>query len=150
MNSLANGLVNATGGAHGNFSNLTSSSSTVYNGLTSFLNSNDPAPSGYPKAYINWIFLDDQFNYVSALSGAVQAASSTYPSGQLNTVAPGSQLALNKNGYLYIWVNNETQGWDVFFDNLSVQYKQGPLLEENHYSLYLVLMALYDIPAIFA
>lgn len=34
---------------------------------------------------------------------------------------------------MYIWVSNETQGWDVFFDNLSVQHKQGPVLEENHY-----------------
>jgi RHS repeat-associated protein len=42
-------------------------------------------------------------------------------------------LALKENGYLYIWVSNETQNWNVFFDNLAVQYKQGPVLEENHY-----------------
>jgi RHS repeat-associated protein len=105
----------------------------VYTGLTNFLSSDDPAPTGYPKAYLNWIFLDDQFNYVSSLSGSVQAASTTYPAATLNTVAPGSQLSLTKSGYLYIWVSNETQGWDVFFDNLSVQYKQGPLLEMNNY-----------------
>jgi RHS repeat-associated protein len=64
------------------------------------------------------------------------AASSTYPAGTLNTVAPGASLTIPKNGYLYVWVSNETQGWDVFFDNLSVQHKQGPLLEENHYYPY--------------
>src|SRR5579871_2123161 len=134
LTSLANGLVNTTGGAHGNVTNLTASNSNVYTGLTSFLNADDPAaPSGYPKAYLNWIFLDDQFSYVSSLSGSVLAASSTYPAATLNTVAPGSQLIANKSGYLYIWVSNETQGWDVFFDNLSVQHRQGILLEENHY-----------------
>ena len=51
----------------------------------------------------------------------------------MNTVAPGGPIVMPRNGYLYLWVSNETQGWDVFFDNLSVQYKQGPVLEENHY-----------------
>jgi RHS repeat-associated protein len=141
LNSLANGLVNMTGGAHGTVANLTASNSTVYTGLSSFLSTDDPAPSGYPKAYINWVFLDDQFNYVASLSGAIQAASSTYPAGQLNTVAQGSQMALTRNGYLYIWVSNETQGWDVFFDNFGVQYKQGPVLEENHYYPFGLTMA---------
>jgi RHS repeat-associated protein len=85
--------------------------------------------------------LDDQFNYVSSLSGAVQAASSTYPAATLNTVAPGSPLNINRNGYLYVWVSNETQNWDVFFDNLSVSHKQGPLLEESHYYPFGLTMA---------
>jgi RHS repeat-associated protein len=141
LNSLCNGLVNLTGGEHGTLSNLTASNSNVYTGLTSFLDTNDIAHTGYPKAYINWIFLDGQFNYVSSLSGSVLAASSTYPAGSLNMVAPGGPIALNKSGYLYIWVSNETTGWDVYYDNLSVQYKQGPLLEENHYYPFGLTMA---------
>ena len=141
LNSLANALFTTTGGSHGNVSNFTSSGSTVYTGLNSFLGSNDPVKTGYPKAYLNWIFLDDQFNYVSSLSGAIAVASSTYAAGTLNTVAPGSALTLNRSGYLYIWVSNETQNWDVFFDNLSVQHKQGPMLEENHYYPFGLAMA---------
>jgi RHS repeat-associated protein len=144
LNSLAAGLVGtATGHAEGgSLSGFTASSSPVYSAVNSFLPTNDPAPpSGYPKAYLNWILLDDQFNYVSSSSGSVAAASGTYPAGQLNTVAPGGPLTIPRNGYLYVWVSNETQGWDVFFDNLSVQYKQGPLLEENHYYPFGLAMA---------
>jgi RHS repeat-associated protein len=139
--SLAGGLVSIAGVEHGTYGALTTSGSSVYTGVTSFLGSGDSAHSGYPKAYLNYIFLDDQFNYVSSLSGAVQAASANNPAGSMNTVAPGSQIALSKSGYLYIWVSNETQGWDVFFDNLAVQYKQGPLLEENHYYPFGLTMA---------
>ena len=32
-----------------------------------------------------------------------------------------------------MWVSNETQGWPVFFDNLNVQVRSGPLLEKTHY-----------------
>jgi RHS repeat-associated protein len=141
LNSLSNGLVNLTGGAHGNLLNLTGSGSTVYNGLSSFLSGDDTAHTGYPKAYLNWIFLDDQFNYDSSLSGSVLAASSNNPPGSMNPVAPGGSITLNKSGYLYIWVSNETTGWDVYFDNLSIQYKQGPLLEENHYYPFGLTMA---------
>jgi RHS repeat-associated protein len=141
LNSLASGLVSIAGVEHGTLSNLTTSGSSVYTGVTSFLGSDDSVHSGYPKAYLNYIFLDDQFNYVSSLSGAVQAANANSPAGSMNTIAPGSQIGLNKNGYLYIWVSNETQGWDVFFDNLAVQYKQGTLLEENHYYPFGLTMA---------
>ena len=143
LNSLAGGIMGTpTGAAEGTIAGYTSSSGTVYSALTNFLGTNDPAPpTGYPKAYLNWILLDDQFNYVSGSSGAVAAASTTYPANQMNTVAPGGPIVMSKNGYLYVWVSNETQGWDVFFDNFSVQYRQGPVLEENHYYPFGLTMA---------
>jgi RHS repeat-associated protein len=143
LNSLAAGIMGtSSGAAEGTLSGYTSSSGTVYSGLTSFLSTKDPAaPSGYPKAYLNWILLDDQFNYVSSSSGSVATASTTYPANQMNTVAAGGPVVMARNGYLYVWVSNETQGWDVFFDNFSVQYKQGPVLEENHYYPFGLTMA---------
>ena len=143
LNSLAAAIMGTpTGATEGVLSNYTSSSGTVYSGLSSFLSTKDPAaPSGYPKAYLNWILLDDQFNYVSSSSGSVAAASTTYPANQMNTLAAGGPIVMARNGYLYVWVSNETQGWDVFFDNFSVQYKQGPVLEENHYYPFGLTMA---------
>ncbi len=143
ISSLASGIVaTSTGAAEGTLSGYTSSGSPVYSGLTSFLSTKDPgAPSGYPKAYLNWILLDDQFNYVSGSSGSVATASTTYPANQMNTVAAGGPVVMTRNGYLYVWVSNETQGWDVFFDNFSVYYKQGPVLEENHYYPFGLTMA---------
>ena len=50
-------------------------------------------------------------------------------------------MNITKNGYLYIWVSNETRGWDIFFDNLSVQHRQVPVPVENHYYKFGLTMA---------
>jgi RHS repeat-associated protein len=103
--------------------------------LSSFISTNDPNTSTTPKAYLNWMLLDNQFNYVSNLSGAIAVASPDV----LQTMA--KTLGLHHSGYLYIWVSNETPGWDVFFDNLSVEMFSGPMLEENHYYPFGLTMA---------
>ncbi len=132
LNSLATGIVNMTQGTKGSLAQLNTTTSPLYNALNSFQGANNPTPSGKPKAYLNWILFDEQFNYVGTFpqSGAIPVGN--YAAGTLGT--PGqSGIPITKNGYMYIYVSNETQNWDVFFDNLSVQHKSGPILEESHY-----------------
>jgi RHS repeat-associated protein len=102
------------------------SSGPVYGALNSFLSSVDTNTTVAPKAYLNWLLLDNQLNEVAGKSGAI-------PVGQadvLNTLAKG--IKLDHSGFLYIWVSNETPNWPAFFDNLSVEHLSGSLLEESH------------------
>ena len=137
--SLATGVVNMAAGGKGTITDLNNTTtSPIYAALNSFLPSNDPNTTGKPKAYLNWILLDDQLKYVSSYpqSGAVVVGAA----GTLNVLGY-TGLPITKNGYLYIWVSNETPNWDVFFDNLSVKHYPGPLLEETHYYPFGLTMA---------
>ncbi|HVY73739.1 MAG TPA: DUF6443 domain-containing protein [Puia sp.] len=131
VNSLASGIVGMTAGGKGTVSGLSDPvTGPVYAALNSFLTDKDPNPSGKPKAYLNWILLDEQMKYVSDNGQSnAQVVGSANALGTLGTTG----LSVNKSGYLYIWVSNETENWDVFFDNMSVTHYTGPLLEETHY-----------------
>jgi RHS repeat-associated protein len=140
LNTLAGGLVAlGGGGGHGTLPTLDNSSgSPVYNALnTYFYPAYDSTPGSRPKAYLNWMLLDNQFNYVSGnnQSGAIPVGSPNV----LNTLA--TTIKLKHSGYLYIWVSNETQNWMVFFDNLSIEDFSGPILEETHYYPFGLTMA---------
>jgi RHS repeat-associated protein len=135
VNSLAQGLLSIAGPGHGTVTSLSASGSPVYAALNSFLPAKETATAGKPKAYLNWMMLDNQFNYVSGQSGALPVGGSDV----LNTLAQG--IGIHHSGYLYIWVSNETQSWDVFFDNLSVNHYSGPMVEENHYYPFGLTMA---------
>jgi RHS repeat-associated protein len=43
-----------------------------------------------------------------------------------------SNLAAQKNGYLLVYVSNESN-FTVYFDNLQIVHKPGPIVEETHY-----------------
>jgi RHS repeat-associated protein len=142
LTSLATGIVGMTSATHGGVPDLINpTNSPLYGTLNALLPVIEPAQPSKPKAYLNWVLLDEQFKAVSGYpqSGAIPVGSNGGPD-VINTLGY-SGIPITKNGYLYIWVSNETVGWDAFFDNLSVRQYSGPILEETHYYPFGLAMA---------
>jgi RHS repeat-associated protein len=138
LTSLATGIVGVAGESKGTFSSLSNAGNSLLLGaLNSFRNTENTTPSDKPKAYLNWILLDEQLQYVPASSGA----DPIQDTGFIRVLTSGGPVNITKNGFLYIYVSNETQNRDVFFDNLSVQHYTGPITEETHYYPFGLTMA---------
>jgi RHS repeat-associated protein len=91
--------------------------------------------SNRPKAFLNWVLLDEQFKIVNNSTGFEPVGAD----GEFKTFVK-TGLPISQNGYLYVYTSNESPV-DVFFDNLQVTHVRGPLLEETHYYPFGLTMA---------
>jgi RHS repeat-associated protein len=92
-----------------------------------------------PKAYINYIFFDDQFKYAGGNFSRV-GASGTVKDHWYTDVTQLQNITVPKNGYIFVYVSNESNV-PVYFDNIQVVHKPGPILEETHYYPFGLTMA---------
>lgn len=116
------GAPKSTAGEHGVKASDVNSVSSISGAISTFLSDPDRGGGSVPKAYINYIFFDEQFRYVS---GGFSRVGSNHASDLSN-------ILVAKNGYLYVYVSNESPV-AVFFDNLQVVHTRGPIVEETHY-----------------
>ncbi len=128
-NKNINSLTGTGGPVHGAITSTEVTNSGVIPVTANSFLSNQPAPgSTKPKAYLNWVLLDEQFKFVQSSSGAEQVGND-----QEFKVHVKNNLSVTKSGYLYVFVSNESPNVDVYFDNLQVTHIRGPILEETHY-----------------
>ncbi|NVJ64410.1 MAG: RHS repeat-associated core domain-containing protein [Flavobacteriaceae bacterium] len=90
-----------------------------------FVGSNGSSTS--PRAYLNYILFDSDFNYLDA--GFAQAT---------NTANSHLQLTLSKtieeSGFIYVYTSNESNtGHDVYFDDFRITHTKGRVMQEDHY-----------------
>ncbi|WP_170117486.1 DUF6443 domain-containing protein [Chitinophaga ginsengisoli] len=81
-------------------------------------------PSDVPKAYLNYVLFDDNFKMIDGSPLRVSVPGEIVPLV--------GQLDVQKNGYLYVYLSNESNT-DVYFDDLVVKHTSGHLLQEDSY-----------------
>jgi len=133
---ILDGFLNAPSGVAGG-----KTTSAELNGLTvltsalsNFLSDpdrNNGGASTVPKAYINYILLDENFRYKGGGFSRVDENPNVVKDHYL-VDASVQNIQVTQNGYIYVYVSNESPV-EVFFDNLQVIHTRGPVLEETHY-----------------
>lgn len=146
LTTLLTGVSSAASGAHGSISIAElESSGLLQSGTEQFLGQQVPEAQR-PKAYLNWIVFDEQFNIAKdesenitgyGYSGSIQVpAESAYGVEPNHSVIPLVQTdwKIQKNGYIYVYVSNVSPNISVYFDNLQVTHYRGTIFEESHYN----------------
>ncbi|MCF3109589.1 RHS repeat-associated core domain-containing protein [Niabella sp. CC-SYL272] len=103
--------------------------------LNSMLSANtDPSA---PRAYLNYLMFDQNLQLIPAKSGAVQVPTGSGSGIPWTTIRPsildGELLRIDVPGYIIIYINNNSIGKDVYFDDIKIEHYNGNVLEESHY-----------------
>jgi RHS repeat-associated protein len=99
------------------------------NALNGFItnNQNNNSNTGAPRAYLKYLLFDEDFQLVQGFAERIDNGANT-----VHTYTTGGQLVVPKNGFIYVFTTNESPV-DVWFDDVSVIHRTGPLLQESSF-----------------
>lgn len=104
--------------------------------LYQFLQNQNNNNTTYPRAYLNYLFFDENFKFIpydqTTGLGSFCNPVTTAGDGQYLQV---SNVKVPKNGYAFVYLSNSSN-IDVYFDNLDIVHNRGRLVEENAYYPY--------------
>src|SRR5690606_2697868 len=110
------------------------SSSSFFEGLLPFLG-NRSSSSTVPAAYINYILFDKDFKVVDLGFDRIDGSAGFNPA-QENTVAFDKlelQRIIDRVGYIYVYVSNESEATRVWMDDIKVTLGQSPIVQFEDY-----------------
>lgn len=82
--------------------------------------------SSSPRAYLNVLVFDQDFNIVTTKSAFKQTTQ------QSQTLS--HTVSLDEGGFIYIYLSNESvSNFEVHFDDLNITHTKGAILQEDHY-----------------
>jgi hypothetical protein len=132
-NALINALVTMLGG-----SVLNGEGTTVQNNLNSDYISAamaDGSEEESPKAYLNYIMLDKDFNYVnSGFERLSESAADPGDGSGTHQRLSFEEIAIEEDGYLMLFLSNESQQMvEVFWDDFRVDHHYNAVLQADDY-----------------
>ena len=90
-----------------------------------------------PKAYLNWLVFDGDYNLVLSKSGykrittAAKEDSTNVPHERL---APAGPIVIDRAGYAYIYLSNENEvPVEVYWDDFKVEHIKSPIVQSQDY-----------------
>jgi RHS repeat-associated core domain len=121
---------------------LPQTTASVSSGLLAPTFNDDDEDNERPYAYLNYLLFDENLNFVQAdrfrvpeHAGSDQA--SLYLEGnkpvQMNFDAP---VTITQNGYIYIWVSNESKEARVWFDDLTITHEEHIVVQATDYGVW--------------
>ncbi len=138
LNDMIGSFVNALNGNKAsvlgkNQSGAVNTTLTANTDLSTFIGQHNGAGTA-PKAYLNVVFLDEQFKFISNDPVTPTVGSNFVRVSSNNN--PGANMTLQqkapKNGWAFVFVSNESNE-TVYFDNLLVSQEHSRNAEESHY-----------------
>lgn len=86
-----------------------------------------------PKAHLNYLWFNDRLELDISHSGSLQVQQNNTNGGQWTMIEPSMPWNGPANGFLLIYIDNQSIGKDVWFDNLVIQHFNSDVVEEDHY-----------------